>query len=149
MEPDTLKKLQEHIQNIKATNQEEISTRLVIFPDVSESSDLTCSFYLIQSTAQETREKELAEFLVDKIVRYVLKRDEISSAGDNPDLHSRIARIARAKFIRDRPTREAGELLLFLLLESRGIVQLLSKMALKTNPEMYYHGVDAVHIEVA
>jgi ribosomal protein L35AE/L33A len=148
MDPTSLKKLQEHLQKVKAATGEEISSRLVIFPDVREDSDLTFSFYLVQSTTQDIREKELAEFLVDKIVRYVLKREDIVSAGSNPDLHSKNVRVAKAKFIHGQPTREVGELLLFLLLESRGIIQVLSKMGLKTNTEMYYHGVDAVHIEV-
>src|SRR5207245_2252943 len=130
-----LKKLQELLQKVKATTEEEISSRLVIFPDVRGASDLTCSFYLVRSTTQETREKELAEFLVDKIVRYVLKREDIVGAGDNPDLHSKNVRVAKAKFIHGQPTREVGELLLFLLLESRGTVQVLSKIGTTKNTD--------------
>ena len=148
MEPPDLKKLQEHLQKVRAVTEEEISERFVVFPDVRTSPGITCSFYLVQCTSQETRDKDIAEFLVNKIVRYVLKREDILGARDNPDLHSKNFRLARAKFIQGRTTREAGEILLFLLLESRGIVQVLSKMSLKTNTEMYYHGVDAVHIEV-
>src|SRR3989442_9784088 len=148
MEPPDLKKLQEHLQKVKAVTWEELSERFIIVPDVRSSADLTCSFYPVQWTSQETREKGVVEFLVNKIVRYVLKREDILSAGRNPDLHSKNFRLARSKFIQGRTTREAGELLLFLMLESRGIVQVLSKMSLKTNTEMYYHGVDAVHVEV-
>ncbi len=148
MEPPDLKKLQEHLQKVKAVTEEELSEKFILFPDMRSPPDLTCSFYMVQCTSQETRDKDIAEFLVNKIVRYVLKREDIMGAGDNPDLHSKNFRNARAKFIQGRTTREAGELLLFLLLESRGIIQVLSKMALKTNTEMYYHGVDAVHVEV-
>jgi len=148
MESPDLKKLQELLQKVKAVTEEELSGRFIIFPDARSSPDLTCSFYLVQCTSQETRDKDIAEFLANKIVRYVLRREDILSAGDNPDLHSKNFRSARGKFIQGRTTREAGELLLFLLLESRGIVQVLSKMSLKTSTEMYYHGVDAVHVEV-
>src|SRR3989442_14727916 len=120
MEPPDLKKLQEHLQKVKAVTWEELSERFIIFPDVRSSADLTCSFYLVQCTRQETRDKDVGEVLVNKIVRYVLKREDILSAGRNPDLHSKNFRNARAKFNQGRTTREAGELLLFLLLKSRG-----------------------------
>jgi hypothetical protein len=148
MEAPSLERLQELIGSIRATTEKEISGKLVCFPDLKGSPDVTCSFYLVKCTSQEVREKDLADFLVDKIVRYALRREDILRAGTDPDAHSRNFRKARAKFIQGRPTREAGELLLFLLLESRGIVQVLNKMALKTNTEMYYHGLDAVHVEV-
>ena len=137
-----------HLESVQATNEAEISTRLLAFPDIQKALNLSCSFYLVKCTAQEVREKDLAEFAVDKIARYVLRREEIIGAGTNPDLHSKILRKARTKFIQGRETREPGELLLFLFLESRGIVQVLSKMSLKTSGEMYFHGLDAVHVGV-
>lgn len=47
-----------------------------------------------------------------------------------------------------KSTSEFGELFLFMLLESKGIVQLLNKMNLKTNGDMPVHGLDAIHIGV-
>jgi hypothetical protein len=44
---------------------------------------------------------------------------------------------------------EAGELLLYLLLETvLALPQLLCKMSLKTNPQMHVHGTDGIHGQV-
>ncbi len=53
---------------------------------------------------------------------------------------------AKAIFTGLAKTGEGGELLLFLLAERfLGLPQVLCKMDLKTDPEMHYHGADAVH----
>ena len=56
---------------------------------------------------------------------------------------------AKSKFQKSNPkSGEIGELILFLLLESQNISQVISKIRLKTNREMPIHGEDAIHVEV-
>ncbi|HEU4678685.1 MAG TPA: DUF1837 domain-containing protein [Terrimicrobiaceae bacterium] len=58
----------------------------------------------------------------------------------------RLQEEARELFTKIDSSGEAGEMLLYLLLEvGLGLPQIFCKMPLKTNPQMHVHGVDGVH----
>jgi hypothetical protein len=134
------------VESNKAINQEDIETVLHTFKDQSPCANITCKFYLIRCTADEIRDLDLIKLMLNRIVFYVLKKKEYQgkSLSEFRDLYLR----AKETFVKEKRTGEAGELLLFLLLESQGIVQLFSKMGLKTSGNVHFHGFDAVHIEV-
>ncbi len=104
------------------------------------------AFYLTACDAQKVREEALIDFMLAQIVTYVLPRAEYHNA--KADDYRRIVNTARDTFVKSTKSGEAGELLLYILLESRGIVQLYSKMSLKTSSKMHFHGFDAIHIQV-
>jgi hypothetical protein len=61
----------------------------------------------------------------------------------------KLARKASGLFTHIRNSGEGGELLLYLLAEAYlGYPQVISKMHLKTNPQVHYHGVDGIHASV-
>lgn len=144
--------LKEFLAGLRAISPEKLENLLESFPDKSLQNSSTCKFFLIRCTAQQIRESDFLQLLFNSIVKYVLKREEYqphgldSYASDNMyDIWQK----ARSKFLtKNKNAGEVGELILFLLLESQGIVQLLNKMNLKTSSEMPIHGLDAIHIQV-
>jgi hypothetical protein len=70
---------------------------------------------------------------------------ELESTGSHEAL-VRLGDEARELFTKVESSGEAGEMLLYLLLEvGLGLPQIFCKMPLKTNPQMHVHGVDGVH----
>lgn len=146
------KKLQEFIEGRVAVTQEELQNLLHVFPDPS-NSNVKCEFYMMRCTAEEIREDDFIQFLLPKIIWYVLKRrDYLPKDATNKELIDKsweLVSTARKKFLtKSNKTGEFGELILFVLLESNGIVQVLNKMNLKTDKNMPIHGLDAIHLEV-
>jgi small nuclear ribonucleoprotein (snRNP)-like protein len=113
----------------------------------SPSSALKCEFYLVRCTSQGFREDALVELMADKIIVYVLKKKEYEGKLKSVDDMRRLWLTAKETFTKVNKTGEVGELLLFMMLEADGIVQIFSKMDLKTNPNMHFHGYDAIHIK--
>lgn len=145
--------LREFLDGLRAISPEKLEDLLHVFPEKSMENSSTCKFFLIRCTAQQIREEDFIKLLLNSIVKYVLKREEYSPSGslDNftlDHIHD-IWKSARSKFLtKNKNAGEVGELILFLILESEGIVQLLNKMNLKTSSEMPIHGLDAIHIQV-
>ena len=54
----------------------------------------------------------------------------------------------KSKFMDSIKSAEVGELILYVLLEASGIVQLIQKMRLKTSKRISVFGFDAIHIGV-
>lgn len=97
----------------------------------------------------------LASLLSRKVVDYAIPRRDIEEANDAYILTGstagfvKLAQKASGLFTHIKNTGEGGELLLYLLAEAfLGIPQIISKMHLKTNPQVHYHGVDGVHASV-
>jgi len=142
----------EFLLGLQAISPEKVDSLLHSFPDKKMENSSACKFFLIRCTAQKIREDEFLQLLLNNIVRYVLKKEEYlqpsipTFTADNiHDIYTK----ARDKFLtKNQNAGESGELILFLLLESQGIVQLLNKMNLKTSSEMPVHGLDAIHIQV-
>lgn len=89
---------------------------------------------------------DLAECLADHIVAYCFSASR-RGVPNTHDEHTRLARLAR-KALRRTPTAgEAGEMLLYLLLESvLGAPQILSKVDMKTARKVESYGSDGLHM---
>jgi hypothetical protein len=124
----------------------ELGNLLHFYPEHNPLPTILCQFHLMKCTGANFREDNLIQFMLRKVVFYVLQKKEYQDAKfeDARDLFIR----AERTFSKAHRTGEAGELLLFLLLEANDIVQLFSKMNLKTSANMPFHGVDAIHIQV-
>lgn len=130
------------------------------FAGKNSKPNIDCEFLLIKSTEQVVREEDFIKMLLGAIVRYTLKYIKRHPSSKNPtpkeimNFYEQnmvdLVRQAKGLFIEklSKTTSEFGELFLFMLLESRGIAQLLNKMNLKTNAQMPIHGLDAIHIGV-
>lgn len=143
--------LREFLAGLRAISPEKLENLLEGFPHKSLQNSSICKFFLIRCTAQQIREDDFLQLLLDSIVKYVLKREEYLPTSTLDDYVNEIRRIwesARSTFLtKNKNAGEVGELILFLLLESQGIVQLLNKMNLKMSSEMPVHGLDAIHIQ--
>lgn len=135
------------VASSKSVTNEELSTVLQICQERKPSPTLTCKFYLMRCANNDFRDTDLIDFMLQRLVLYVLQKKEYKDATfvEFRDLYIR----AKETFIRIVKSGEAGELLLFLLLEANDIIQLFSKMDLKTSGNMPVHGCDAVHIQVS
>lgn len=89
--------------------------------------------------------KELAQVLADHLVQYSFS----ARRRGNPrtlDEHARLVREAKKLFRKMDLSGEAGEILLYFLLEAViRAPQLVAKMELKQNPALEGHGSDGIH----
>ncbi len=138
-------KLKLLLSKISGTTKEELENHLHDFPPYSDQN-LLCNFHLITCTSDNIREDDFIFFLLGKIIRYALKSKEYRSL--TVDKAWELVAKAKRKFSENGDSAEVGELILFVLLESRGIVQVMQKMGLKMNNRMPVFGMDAVHIGV-
>lgn len=97
----------------------------------------------------------LAEFMRNAAADYAIPRSRIKEARDRDFKNNSMSASAAiqaeaiATFTDLKTTGEAGELLLFLFAERfLKIPHLLSKMDLKTDERMHYHGADGVYADV-
>jgi hypothetical protein len=89
---------------------------------------------------------DLAKVLVDHAALYCFSARRRGDA-PNADDHARHNREARSFFRNVAKSGEAGEMLLYFLLEAvLGAPQLIAKMELKTNPSLEGHGSDGIHL---
>ncbi len=118
-------------------------------------ANFRCHF--IRSDANDApRIKALAEQLALEVLFHCIPRSDVvhmrALADGNDQLResTRLAKKAAALFTTKQPSSgEGGELLLYALLEQGlGVPQILSKMSLKTNPEVQVHGTDGVHAKI-
>lgn len=96
----------------------------------------------------------LATRLAEEVIHYCIPRSKIEEAHETlrtTGSWHKVARLqteARELFSRLDTSGEGGELLLYFLLEAHlRIPQILSKMSMKTNANVHFHGVDGVHAE--
>ncbi len=97
--------------------------------------------------------KALAELMFEHAIDYCLNARE-RPATLTPQESMRLSKAARKLFVhpaytKDDPdqTGEAGELLLYLLIEAvLGAPQVVAKMELKTNPSLEINGSDGIHM---
>lgn len=90
---------------------------------------------------------KLARKLAAQVVDYCIPRSRVDEAMANGAAAVlALEREAVDLFVKAEMSGEAGELLLYFLLEAvLGLPQLLCKMPLKTNPQMHVHGSDGIH----
>ncbi|MFA6132811.1 MAG: DUF1837 domain-containing protein [Phycisphaerae bacterium] len=98
---------------------------------------------------------DLASMIADKILDYSIQRKRIATAkailqttGSSSAI-VRLSREARRLFVPSDTSGEAGEILLYLLIEAYlKSPQVLCKMSLKTNNNVHFHGIDGLHATV-
>lgn len=134
---------------------QEYLEKLLLFPDMMKLADnLDCRFLLIKNDGNDVRERDFLKMIIQNIVIFVMKYEEYQNISgldavqilrQNSDLLLK----AKSKFLtKNEKTGEPGELILFLLLESQKITQIVSKMKLKQSTEWPVLGLDAIHLEV-
>ncbi|HEY1768999.1 MAG TPA: DUF1837 domain-containing protein [Chthoniobacterales bacterium] len=95
----------------------------------------------------EPKFNDLAEALADHIIEYCFAARRRGSP-KKPYEFSRLSREGRAYLRKIGTSGEAGEMLLYFLLEAvLGAPQMVAKMELKTNPRMELHGSDGIHMK--
>src|SRR6185437_13784681 len=99
--------------------------------------------------------KELVSWLVREAVDYCIPRSRVARAKAADDQSGGTSEVvglaneARKLFANLKLSGEGGEMLLYLVLEvGLGLPQLLCKMALKTDEEVHFHGVDGAHAKL-
>lgn len=146
------------LERVRSVTPDELEDVLHKFQALSKRN-LECEFYLIRCREDRIREDDFVRFLLDTIVRCNLSyaKTHPNTLGITPQqvidyfLKNMCFLVDEAKGLlmtKQNRTGEFGELFLFAVLESKGIVQLLNKMNLKTSSEMPVHGLDAIHISV-
>lgn len=154
MNKNEIAELGEIIKEKSAITQEKLE-KIIHFDNlISLKNNILCHYLLIKNTGDDIRENDFLKLIYQNIIAFVLNYEEYQNdgnlngaelAGKFTDLLS----IAKSKFQKTNLlTGEVGELILFLLLESQNISRVISKIRLKTNPEMPIHGVDAIHVQI-
>lgn len=119
------------------------------FSEPTRLSDFAASIrfhYLKLDGNGRPRWGELAKSLADHILAYCFSTRERNRAKSDVDTVA-LTRTAREFFRDSKRSGEAGEMLLFFLLEAvLRAPQMVSKISLKTNSEMETHGSDGVHM---
>ena len=100
--------------------------------------------------------KDLAEYLFWQISNYCIPAKELEEAkqkdaDNNQSMYmTRLAEKARKLFVEADNSGEAGEVLLYALVqEVPQIPQLLCKMPKKTSSKMHIHGIDGIHVSTS
>ncbi|MFW6122418.1 MAG: DUF1837 domain-containing protein [Petrotogales bacterium] len=110
------------------------------------SDAFNADFYLIRCTKQDVRTKEFLNGIIKLIINYSLNKDEIPDPIKPTDITDLWLK-ARERFVVSDDSGEPGEIILFALLETeKNAPQLLNKMALKTDGQLHYQGLDGIHI---
>ena len=115
----------------------------------------TCRCHFVARDGHgRVRIEALAKKLASEVTDYCIPRSRIAEAErhyartGSTEYFSELQSEAKSLFADVDNSGEAGELLIFLLLERLlGIPQVLCKMSLKTNPDVHFHGVDGVHVK--
>jgi len=152
MEQADIQELEKLILEKKPITREKLETVLNFINNQNIKSNITCQYILIKNTGDSIRERDFLHLIHQHIAMFVLDFDEYRLDGlTGNELVTKFTEIitnAKSKFqTKNENTGEAGELILFLLLEANGITKIVSKMRLKSNAEMPVFGVDAVHIQ--
>ena len=91
--------------------------------------------------------RELAECLADHITYYCCTAQKRARAMTDDELLL-LRREARTFFRDEKRSGEAGEMLLYFLLEAiLGAPQMVTKISLKTNPQLETFGSDGIHMK--
>lgn len=136
--------LQKQLKKIVSIEETDIKGVLHLADEQNVCTDIKGCFYLVECTNDKVREGDFLKVIQDFVIKYCLQYTERKSINETNALA--FVKKAVRKFVNSSNSGELGELILFCLLEAKlNAVQLLNKMQLKTNPNMHYHGADAVH----
>ena len=156
--PDAqLKIIEELLRDMVEGSTNEITTNLRNFVLYDSDSTNTCInvHYVKIDQNGRPRTHELIKSLISNITDYAIPRrtiksaiDEVNKNGNTKSL-TRLALEARELFTKLAKTGEAGELLLFVLAERQlKLPQILTKMNLKTDPNLHFNGADGAYLGV-
>ncbi|HEY6878231.1 MAG TPA: DUF1837 domain-containing protein [Polyangiales bacterium] len=120
---------------------------------VLSDTKTTSRVHLIGRDANDTiRVSALTQLLARQVVDFCIPRSRRNEAQEHLrrtgsiEEFARLHEEARELFTSLEHSGEAGELLLYMLLERMlGLPQILCKMSLKTSRKMHVHGTDGVH----
>jgi hypothetical protein len=152
-------KVPEELLSCIKGDYEGFQSRLRELPYEYQNNEITVSgkfFYLPFRDGQPTLD-EFVNYIRHLIIPFCIPRREIKKADEkyeatrNPRHITEIDDKARRLFVKakesQRTTGEAGELILFMLLEAAlSAPQIACKMYLKTSQNVSVHGSDSIHI---
>lgn len=146
------------IQNLARGRDTDLTPYLVSVASekVLHNTRTRCRCHFIARDAhQRPLVNALSRKLAAQLIDYCIPRSRIAEAKrhltstGSTEMFSRLEREARDLFVQLDNSGESGELLLYMLLERLlNAPQLLCKMSLKTNSQMYVHGTDGVHVRL-
>jgi len=149
-----LEVIKEFLQAKQPITTSELENNLILYSDQDFATNISGKFLLIRTTDDSVRQRDFMKMIRRNIIFYVLNYSDYLDLSDTEKdeiikKHVDLYIKAREKFqTKSDRIGEAGELILFLLLEAEGISQIVSKMRLKTDNEWPFHGVDAIHLEI-
>ena len=129
----------------------EVETNTII-----DQTKITSHCYCLKSDGNgRPRVNALIKQLCEHIIPYAIPRSKVKEALEksyktgNPKYINRYSREAIGLFTHLANTGECGELLLYMLAENYlKLPLLMTKMDLKTDPNVHFHGVDGVYAGV-
>lgn len=147
--------LAEQLLGVARSTSEDLAALLVACCDelVIEGTRTCSRIHVVARDANDAvRVPALVTLLARQVADYCIPRSRLDEArrswadsGSSEEL-ARLQEEARRLFASLERSGEAGELLLYMLLERMlGIPQMLCKMSLKTSTEMHVHGTDGIH----
>lgn len=149
----------EQIDKLKRTTEHGLSSFIeTIEKDMPIDGTKTKGFLHIlnRETNGKIRSGDLAEFISQMIVDYAIPRSEFKKAEAMNAKHNttkytlELQTKARGLFVNAQRTGEAGEVLLYLMIqEFLSAPQFLCKMSLKTDTQLHFNGIDGIHISHA
>ncbi|MFT3991744.1 MAG: DUF1837 domain-containing protein [Luteolibacter sp.] len=113
-----------------------------------DGHQVTLDFQHVRFDANgEPKFDDLAKCLADHVIEYCFSMRRRGTP-TSPNEFSRLNREARGLLRKFGTSGEAGEMLLYFLLETvYSAPQIVAKMDLKTNPRMELHGSDGIHMK--
>lgn len=146
--------LAQQIADLAREPSEDLAALLAACCDdiVLTDTKTTSRIHLVGRDANGVRIDALTRLLARQVVDFCIPRSRRDEAQEHlertgsTEEFSRLEGEARSLFSSLEHSGEAGELLLYMLLERMlGLPQLLCKMSLKTSQQMHVHGTDGVH----
>lgn len=149
MNPPEAKKLKKVITSETKKNVEDGKCILNLVESVSKDK-IKMDFYCLKFNSNEVREEDFITIMSQKIIRYVLKKKDYEDVQGDPEKFEELHQRAKSKFIkRGKVDGDLGEIILYFLLESKeNAIQVLNKISLKTDPNVPFFGLDAIHLSM-
>ena len=130
-------------------NKTTLKSVLECHPSKHNSNDTDINYWLMKNPKHIFDRNGFLEFIYSFIYQFVYRNQEYADHSNISDLQKKsILKFNLGKNKYNHRSGEIGELILFILLESKNICQVYSKMRLKTSKNMNVHGYDAVHFEI-
>jgi hypothetical protein len=122
---------------------------------IADTKITSHTYYIPFNKSKEPKIKEFIGDIVTGIIEYAIPRSKIKEAKDFDSKNGTSSEIlklfkeARSLFNDLDKSGEGGELILFLLAEKiLKIPQIITKMSLKTDSQMHFHGSDGIHADL-